>query len=48
LEIPRRDPEKESSDIRVEHYKEIYGTYDAADAASQAGRCLDCGNPYCE
>ena len=48
LEVPRRDPEKESVEIRVEHYKEIYGSYDAADAASQAGRCIDCGNPYCE
>ncbi|MBT6209745.1 MAG: FAD-dependent oxidoreductase [Woeseia sp.] len=48
FEVPRRDPEKESVEIRVEHYKEIYGSFDAADAASQAGRCLDCGNPYCE
>lgn len=48
LEVPRRDPDKEPVQIRVKHYKEIYGSYDAADAASQAGRCLDCGNPYCE
>lgn len=48
LEVPRRDPEKEPADERVKHYGEIYGDYDAADAGQQAGRCLSCGNPYCE
>ncbi|MGH6962224.1 MAG: FAD-dependent oxidoreductase, partial [Dongiaceae bacterium] len=27
---------------------EIYGQYNADDAAKQSGRCLACGNPYCE
>jgi glutamate synthase (NADPH/NADH) small chain len=48
LEIPRRDPEKQPAEERIKHFGEIYGSYDGADAASQAGRCLDCGNPYCE
>ena len=48
LEVPRRDPEKESVEQRIGHYGEIYGSYDGASAAAQAGRCLDCGNPYCE
>ena len=48
LEIPRRDPEKQPAEERIRHFDEIYGSYDGADAASQAGRCLDCGNPYCE
>ena len=48
LEVPRRDPDKAPAEIRIKHYSEIYGAYDGADAASQAGRCLDCGNPYCE
>ncbi len=48
LEIPRRDPEKEPAEIRIKHFDEIYASYDGADAASQAGRCLSCGNPYCE
>jgi glutamate synthase (NADPH/NADH) small chain len=34
--------------VRVLGWQEIYGGYDAAGAAEQAGRCLDCGNPYCE
>ena len=48
LEVPRRDPDKESPEARVLHYGEIYGAYDGASAAAQAGRCLACGNPYCE
>ncbi|MFQ5982750.1 MAG: FAD-dependent oxidoreductase [Woeseiaceae bacterium] len=48
LEVPRRDPEKTPVEVRIQHYDEIYGSYDAADAASQAGRCIACGNPYCE
>jgi glutamate synthase (NADPH/NADH) small chain len=48
LEVPRRDPQKETVDIRIRHFSEIYGSYDGADAASQAGRCISCGNPYCE
>ncbi len=48
LEIPRRDPEKEVAEQRIHHFGEIYGHYDSASAAAQAGRCLSCGNPYCE
>ena len=48
LEIPRRDPEKEPAEQRIRHFGEIYNSYDGADAAAQAGRCLSCGNPYCE
>ena len=48
LEVPRTDPAKESVETRVQHYGEIYGHYDGASAAAQAGRCLACGNPYCE
>lgn len=48
LEIARRDPEKEPAEFRIKHFDEIYGHYDGADAASQSGRCIDCGNPYCE
>ena len=48
LEVPRRDPDKEDAEQRIEHFGEIYGDYDGASAAAQAGRCLSCGNPYCE
>jgi glutamate synthase (NADPH/NADH) small chain len=48
LEVPRRDPDKQTPEERVRHFGEIYGQYDGASAAAQAGRCIDCGNPYCE
>jgi glutamate synthase (NADPH) small chain len=48
LEIPRKDPRKTPPKERVRDYREIYGQYDAEGAHKQAGRCLDCGNPYCE
>lgn len=48
VEAPRRDPEVIPAPVRVTHYKEIYGHYEADEAMEQAGRCLACGNPYCE
>ena len=48
LEIPRRNPGKEAAEERIKHFGEIYGHYDGANAAAQAGRCISCGNPYCE
>jgi glutamate synthase (NADPH) small chain len=48
LEIPRKDPRKILPKDRVRHYREIYGQYTADGAHRQAGRCIDCGNPYCE
>ncbi len=48
LEIPRRDPDKEPAEERIKHFGEIYASYDGANAAAQAGRCISCGNPYCE
>ena len=48
MEIPRRDPDKEPAEERIRHFGEIYADYDGANAAAQAGRCLSCGNPYCE
>ena len=48
LEVPRQDPRKHSVQARVLRFGEIYDTFDPDTAASQADRCLDCGNPYCE
>jgi glutamate synthase (NADPH/NADH) small chain len=48
LEVPRKDPGKQDASDRIQHFGEIYGHYDGANAAAQAGRCLSCGNPYCE
>jgi glutamate synthase (NADPH/NADH) small chain len=48
LDIPRRDPEKLPVDVRTREFREIYAPYSAQTAAEQAGRCLSCGNPFCE
>ncbi|MEJ2630393.1 MAG: FAD-dependent oxidoreductase [Acidihalobacter sp.] len=48
LEIPRQDPGKKPAAERILEFKEIYGHFDSDSAAAQAGRCLACGNPYCE
>ena len=48
LNVERQDPAKRPAQARVQDSGEIYGTYDAHGVALQAGRCLDCGNPYCQ
>ncbi len=48
LEVPRKDPDKKPAAERILEFKEIYGSFDPLSAASQAERCLACGNPYCE
>ncbi len=48
LEIPRQDPAKTAVEVRIQQFNEIYGQFDPETAKHQAGRCLACGNPYCE
>ena len=48
LKLPRQDPEKVPARMRIYGWDEIYGQYDERKASEQAGRCLACGNPYCE
>ena len=48
LDLPRQDPEKRPALARSKEFREIYGEYDAEQAAAQSDRCLECGNPYCE
>ncbi len=48
INIQRRDGEKTPADVRKKEYREIYAPMDKDQAAEQSGRCLSCGNPYCE
>jgi glutamate synthase (NADPH/NADH) small chain len=48
LDVPRQDPDKLPVDVRIKEFREIYREYSAATAGAQAGRCLSCGNPFCE
>ena len=48
IDLPRQDPHKSFALTRVENWQEIYEHYDEEIAQAQAGRCIECGNPYCE
>ena len=48
LDIPRADPVKLPVEVRVASFGEIYAQYEPQAAAQQAGRCIACGNPFCE
>src|SRR5271156_4615784 len=48
LDIPRKDPDKLPLEVRTTEFREIYPQSSAETAAQQAGRCISCGNPFCE
>ncbi|MBB3230063.1 FAD-dependent oxidoreductase [Halomonas stenophila] len=48
IDVGRQDPEKKPARTRAKQFAEIYEPYKPQEAASQAHRCLHCGNPYCE
>ena len=48
LDLARKDPEITPVKVRIYDQKEIYGQYSQETAIEQAGRCIECGNPYCE
>ncbi len=48
LDLPRQMPARIPVEARVAgDWGELYQRFDKAEAQYQAGRCLDCGNPYC-
>ncbi|NGY06509.1 FAD-dependent oxidoreductase [Solimonas terrae] len=48
LDLPRQDPKKVQAEVRIHDFREIYGQFPPDQAKAQSGRCLACGNPYCE
>lgn len=48
IDVKRIDPDKLPSDERKKAFVEIYQPLKPQQAHSQADRCLDCGNPYCQ
>ncbi len=48
LDVQRIDPAKKSPITRVKEFTEIYSEFNQQNAANQADRCIECGNPYCE
>lgn len=48
LELPREMPRRIPVELRTAgDWGELYGKFGLPEAQHQAGRCLDCGNPYC-
>lgn len=48
LDLPRTMPQRIPVELRTSgDWGELYGKFGKEDAQYQAGRCLDCGNPYC-
>jgi glutamate synthase (NADPH/NADH) small chain len=48
LTLARNSGDKKDAEVRKIEFKEIYQPLTLSDASEQAGRCLSCGNPYCE
>ncbi len=46
-EIARITPHKRPVPERVHDWKEVYQDWPEKDARAQAGRCMDCGVPFC-
>ena len=47
LDYPRQDEPHEAPAERVRHWREFTPALDASAARTQAGRCMDCGIPFC-
>jgi glutamate synthase (NADPH/NADH) small chain len=48
VDIGKQMPEKRSADERRRDFEEIYDVYDHDGASTQAGRCSQCGVPFCQ
>jgi glutamate synthase (NADPH/NADH) small chain len=48
VSVDRDMPDKRGASVRREDFREIYEEYAAQKAAEQAGRCSQCGVPYCQ
>jgi glutamate synthase (NADPH) small chain len=46
--VGKEMPEKRPPSLRADDFGEIYAEYAAEKAAEQAGRCSQCGVPYCQ
>ena len=48
VELDRETPDKRAADKRREDFGEIYDEFNPERAAEQAGRCSQCGVPFCQ
>ena len=47
LTTDRQLPERRPVEIRIQDWQEVYQDFDARSLEKQAGRCMDCGIPFC-
>src|SRR5580658_6329299 len=47
LTTPRQTAARRPVDIRIQDWREVYLGISPADTERQAGRCMDCGIPFC-
>ena len=47
LEWGRELPSRRPVPVRLRDWKEVYEDFDSAELQHQAGRCMDCGIPFC-
>jgi glutamate synthase (NADPH/NADH) small chain len=47
LTTPRRTPARRPVDVRIRDWREVYTEFGADRLERQAGRCMDCGIPFC-
>ncbi len=47
LTTDRELPQRRPVDIRIQDWSEVYEEFDARSLEKQAGRCMDCGIPFC-
>src|SRR5262249_19900745 len=47
LTTPRRTPARRPVDVRIQDWREVYTEFSRGELERQAGRCMDCGIPFC-
>jgi glutamate synthase (NADPH) small chain len=47
MSTPRQTPARRPVDIRIQDWREVYAEFGHGDLERQAGRCMDCGIPFC-
>jgi len=47
LNTPRELPKRRPVDVRIKDWKEVYQDQEFSALQKQAGRCMDCGVPFC-
>ena len=47
LTTQRETPARRPVDVRIQDWREVYTEFGAARLERQAGRCMDCGIPFC-